>query len=131
MWSGSATPGQRTVWRGNSGSSISSILTDRHRNREAAGFADGFYEGGARLSLVRAAPRSAGVLGGPEARATAAGADRIGIVDREAGAHQRVDVVDLGALEQVDALAVDVHGDPVRLEDAVLLGRGILDHHPV
>src|SRR5947207_2332975 len=41
---------------------------------------------------VRAALRRAGVVGGPEARATPTGRDGIRVVDREPGAHQGVDV---------------------------------------
>ena len=52
------------------------------------------------------------VVGGPETGAAPAGGHRVRIVHREAGAHQRVDVVDLRAAQQVDALGVDVDLDP-------------------
>ena len=74
--------------------------------------------------LVRAALRRAVVVGGPEAGAAATGRDRVRVVDREPGAHERVDVVDLRALEQGDALAVDVDLDAVRVEDLVLGASG-------
>ena len=49
---------------------------------------------------VGAALRGPGLVGGPEAAAATAGGDRVRVVDGEAGAHQRVDVVDLRALER-------------------------------
>ena len=78
-----------------------------------------------------AGARRAGRIGRPEGRAAAAGRDRVRVVHGEAGTHERVDVVDLGAAEEVDALRVDVDLDPRGLEDLVLGGRGVLDHHPV
>ena len=77
-----------------------------------------FGPGRAGRGSVGAALGRAPVVGGPEARAAAARRDGVRVVDREAGAHQGVDVVDLRALEQVDALAVDVDLDPAGVEDA-------------
>ena len=51
--------------------------------------------------------------------------------DTITSAHQRVDVVDLRALEQVHALAVDVDLDPAHVQDSILGRRRILEHHPV
>src|SRR4029079_6015430 len=84
-----------------------------------------------RLSSVRAALRGAAVIGGTEARTTTARGDRVRVVHRETGAHQRIDVVDFRALQERDALAVDVHLDAARVQDVVLRGRGILEHHAV
>ena len=75
--------------------------------------------------------RGALVVRGPEAGAAAAGGDRVRVVHREAGTHERVDVVDLRALQQVHALAVDVDLDAAGLEDVVLGRRRVLEHHPV
>src|SRR5687768_4212718 len=105
----------------------------KRRSRRAPG---GFSSGGsgaarARLSSVGAALRGATVVGGPEARAAAAGRDSVRVVHGETGAHQGVDVVDLRALQEVDALAIDVDLDAVDLKALVLGRRGILQHHPV
>ena len=141
-------PGQRTVFSGKSGSSIRGhpaggrvgVGVRRRKSRESnsrrtarrlSGWRWAAGAGRPRRSGQWEQPRAARVVGGPEARAAAAGGDRVRVVHGEAGAHQRVDVVDLGALQEVDRLAVDVDLHAVRLEDLVLGRRGVLEHHPV
>src|SRR3982075_2484474 len=81
--------------------------------------------GGAGLGL-------AGLVGGLEAVAAAAGLGRLGGVDREAAAHERVDVVDLGALDVLGGEGVDVDGKSVELGHLVVRPRRILvQPHPV
>src|SRR5258706_6946490 len=80
---------------------------------------------------VGAGPGGARLVRGPETGAAATGRDGIRVVDREAGAHQGVDVVDLGPLQQGDALAIDVDPHAVRVEDVVLARWRVLEHHPV
>src|SRR5438270_11102923 len=68
---------------------------------------------GAWRRLVRAAPagtaglRVAPALGAREAVPAAAARHRVGVEDGEAGAHQAVDVIHLGALEVLRGEAVD------------------------
>ena len=69
----------------------------------------------------------AGVVGGPEARPAAAAGDGVRVVHREARTHQGVHVVDLGALQEVDALRVHVDLDAVRLDHPVVRRRGVLE----
>src|SRR5436305_989241 len=126
MWSGRAMPGHRTVWSGKSGISIQLTRCRESRSRRSPG---GFTRW--RRVLVGAGAGGAGVVRSSEARATAAGRNRVGIVDRESGAHEGVDIVDLRARQEADAVAVDVHLDAVRLEDLVLRRGRILEHHPV
>ena len=80
---------------------------------------------------MRAALWRAAIVGGAEARSAAARCDRVRVVDREAGAHQGVDVVDLRALEQVDALTIDVDLDPADIEDAPTAEDRILEANGV
>jgi hypothetical protein len=56
---------------------------------------------------------------GLEARAAAAGGDRVGVVDREALAHQPVDEVDLGTAQIGQAEAIDDDLDAVLVDDLV------------
>src|SRR5579859_6391331 len=72
---------------------------------------------------------SAGVVGGLERMATAAARNGVWIVDREASAHESVDVVDFGALEIANAVLVDDNPDSVALENFVaVLNRGVEGH---
>src|SRR5690349_8888926 len=125
MWSGSAMPGASTVCSGNSGICMrsGSAYDDLGINR-AAGHAGGSCHAagglGARVGSVSAGARLAGVGLGAEARAAPAARDGVRVVDREAGAHEGVDVVDLAALDERDAVLVDVDAHAVRGEDAVL-----------
>src|SRR3954454_9680709 len=156
MWSGSAIPGASTVWSGNRGICIGSWFTSpggagrragRRRPRVPASLRRTGNQKSRRSSggscrvaderairprgSVRAALRRAAVVGGPEARAAAAAADGVGVVDGEARTHERVDVVDLAALDERDAVLVDVDADTVRLENAVVRRRLVLEHHSV
>ena len=56
---------------------------------------------------------------GLEARAAAAGRDGVGVVDREALAHEAVDEVDLGAAQVRQAEAIDDDLDAVLVDDLV------------
>ncbi len=56
---------------------------------------------------------------GLEARAAAAGGDRVRVVDREALTHQPVDEVDLGAAQIRQAEAIDDDLDAVLVDDLV------------
>src|SRR6478736_1417597 len=136
MWSGNAIPGDRTVWSGNRGICMPVPAYDDPGIKRAAGCPAArvrFALCGptTRRGSVRAALGGAAVVRGPEAGAAATAADRVRVVDREARAHEGVDVVDLAALDERDAVLVDVDADAVGVEDAVL-GRGlVLEHHPV
>src|SRR5919106_5718623 len=54
--------------------------------------------------------------------AAAAAALDVGVVDGEAGAHEAVDVVELGAHDVRNAHGVDEHPDALGLEDLVVVG---------
>jgi len=56
---------------------------------------------------------------------------RVRVVDREPGAHQAVDVVDLGAADVLDAVLVDDDLDAVGLDDLVLRPHVVVEGHPV
>src|SRR6185369_9033829 len=73
------------------------------RSRRSPGGFEVCPDAGRLVGLVRAAPRLTGLVGGPEAGAAAAGRHRVRVVDREPGAHEGVDVVDLRALDERDA----------------------------
>src|SRR5215218_2486471 len=119
-------PGHSTEWSGNSGSSRITARETRKASPVGPAFAWWFDEGS-----VAAAARAARRLGGPEAAAASATRDRVGVVDREAGTHERVEVVDLRARQVLRALAVHVHLDAAAL-DGDVLGRGlVLQHHAV
>src|SRR5436190_2596673 len=66
-----------------------------------------------------------GLLGGVvahlEGGAAAAGRDDVRVVDHEPRALQAVDVVDLGAEDELHADLVDHHGDALALEDVIVL----------
>src|SRR5688572_1480720 len=66
-----------------------------------------------------------------ERRTAAAGGGRLRVANREAAAGDRVDEVDLGALEVAHADRVDVQLDAVRLEHLVAHAAAFLDHQPV
>ena len=121
MWSGSATPGQSTVCSGNSGRFITRTARKRApETQKPPGSPDGF--------IVSRDPQLGPAISGSSSRGLPASSavrklepqpqprHGVRVVDGEARAHQRVDVVDLGALQELDALAVDVHLDAVRLE---------------
>ena len=61
------------------------------------------------------------VLADLERGAAAAGRDDVRVVDAEAGALQALDVVDLGAEDELHARLVDDHGDAAVLEDMVVV----------
>src|SRR5215471_16967688 len=53
--------------------------------------------------------------------AAAAGSSGVGIAHLERSADQVLDIVDLGALEQVERYRVDQHGHPVAAEGQIIL----------
>src|SRR5437667_11998309 len=63
-----------------------------------------------------------------EGMAAPAGGGGVGVLDREAAAHQVFLVVDLGALEVAQAHGVHDDLDAFRLEDLVALGLLVEDH---
>jgi hypothetical protein len=63
--------------------------------------------------------------------AAAAGGAGVRVVDREPGGLDRVDVVDLGALEVRGAEGIDDDLDPVKLELVVALGRTAVEPEAV
>ena len=66
--------------------------------------------------------RRAGFLAGdPERAAAAAGRDDVRVLDLEAGAGQRVDVVDLRAVDVLERLRLDQQAQAVALEDPVVV----------
>src|SRR6478672_5445917 len=83
--------------------------------------------------LVSAATgaRGAGVLARIERVAAAARADRVGIEDAEASAHQAVFVIDLRALEVVRAVLIDHEAHAALGEDHVVFGEFVLESHAV
>ena len=88
---------------------------------------------GSATRSVRAGARFAGRVGGLEAVTAATGPDGIGVVDGEPTAHQLIDVVDLGALEILRGVRVDVHLEaPAHVHHLVILTRRVLvEPHPV
>ena len=105
---------------------------DAPRNRRSRRSPGGFrWIGVGRRRQCEQPLRGALVVGRAEAGAAAAATHGVRVVDREAGAHERVDVVDLRALEEADALAVHVDLDAVDVEELVLRRRCVLEHHPV
>ena len=68
---------------------------------------------------------------GGERRAASARGGGIRVLDREAAAGDRVDEIDLGALEVPDADRIDEQLDAVRLEHLVAVAAVFLDHQPV
>src|SRR3954451_16257886 len=122
MCSGSATPGNSTACSGNSGSctcrdgAVMRTACREHRHWATNQSGDpprSPRAGRPRCGSVVTGAWRAGRVGGAEAAAAAAGGNGVGIVDRETGTHQRVEIVDLGALEVLRALAVDVDVDAV------------------
>src|SRR5712692_11324931 len=66
-----------------------------------------------------------------ERAATAAGRDRVRVLDFKAGAHGCLDVVDARALEVRAALRVDVDLQAVEVVDEVLIARRVIQCHAV
>src|SRR5438552_10006793 len=83
------------------------------------------------MLLLAAALRLAAALSGLEARAARAALHRVRVEDGEAGLHQVVDVVDLGALHERRALRVDEHRDAALLDDDVVFLAALGDRHAV
>src|SRR3954452_4236775 len=67
-----------------------------------------------------------GVLANQERGATAAGCDDVRVVDDEAGTLEAVDVVDLGAEDELHAHLVDDDRNALVLED-VIVGLGLIE----
>src|SRR6185369_8979720 len=116
MWRGTLTRGNSaTSGSGNSGMTRGTSGT--RRGRAGPG--------------VPVVVRSASALAaGVERVAAAAGGGGVGVLDREAAAHQVFLVVDLGALEVAQAHGIHDDLDTFLLEDLVALG-GLVEHHPV
>ena len=55
---------------------------------------------------------------------------RVRVVDREAGAHERVDVVDLGSVDVLGAEGVDHDRDLAVELDPVVIGPGVVEGQP-
>src|SRR6185436_10887110 len=66
-----------------------------------------------------------------ERRTAAARGGGVGVANREAAAGDRVDEVDLGALQVAHADRVDVQLDAVGLEHLIAHAAAFLDHQPV
>ena len=121
-------PGARTVWRGNSGICMLASAYADPGNSRAAGTrrlvsggwrCDGEPVGpcaSPRRGSVGAALGRATVVRGAEAGAAAAAGDRVRVVDREPRAHEGVDVVDLAAGDERDAV---LHGELDEVADLV------------
>src|SRR5438105_2652248 len=85
----------------------------------------------ARFVLVRAGLRGAGLLRGPERLSAAAARDRVRVAQREPAAHERVDEVDLGALDVHRAHRVDDDANPVLLDERVVLFAALREGHAI
>ena len=66
-----------------------------------------------------------------ERTAAAAGADRVGIVDLEATAHDILDVIDRSAVDIVDTLRIHNYSDATAVEDEIALFHAVIDGHAV
>src|SRR5204862_6442963 len=84
-----------------------------------------------RRLLVGAASGTRRGAVGVERGAAGTAADRVRVVDREAGAHQRVDVVNLGAVHVLGAEGVDHHRNPGVIFDLVVIGQPVVEREPV
>src|SRR5262245_34877066 len=78
-----------------------------------------------------AAARRSRVVARVERVTARAGADRVRVVDREAGPHQAVHVVDLGAPDVGCAEIVDQDADTILLHDLVPGPFVVVERHPV
>src|ERR1041385_3876843 len=115
--------------------SLPSTLTWRSFTIRSAVCA-GVRSGGGRCWGPRAPPWG-GVARGPfacsgrEALPAGAGVLDVRVVELESGAHQALDVVDLGAAGQHHALEVDDEPDAVRLDDLVAGDPGLAELHEI
>src|SRR3954470_16018694 len=85
----------------------------------------------ARVVLVSAGLRSAALLRGTERLATAAARDGVRVAKREPTAHERVDKVDLGALDVHRAHRVDDDANAVLLDERVVVFAALGEGHAV
>src|SRR5712691_1824771 len=74
---------------------------------------------------------AAGVVAGVERVAARAGVHRVRVVNREAGAHQAVDIVDLRAAEVRRAEVVDADLHALVLDQDVVGAAHVVERHPV
>src|SRR5438093_3811986 len=84
-----------------------------------------------RLVAAAASLRAASVVAGVERMAAGAGVHGVRVVDREAGAHQAVDVVDLRASDVADAEVVDQDLDASVIDDDVVRPPLVVEGHAV
>src|SRR5438034_10142638 len=84
-----------------------------------------------REALVGAGLRGAGLVSRSERLAATAARDSVRVAQGEASAHQRVDEVDLGALEVHGAHRVDDDANAVLHHDRVILFGAVGEGHPI
>src|SRR6266516_4467060 len=68
---------------------------------------------------------------GREALSACAGVLHVRVVELESGAHEALDVVDLGAAQQHHALEIDDQADAIRLDDLVAADARLAELHEV
>src|SRR4051794_11885507 len=86
---------------------------------------------GRRRVLVSAGLRGAALLRGTERLAAAAARDGVRIAKREPAAHERVDEVDLGALDVHRAHRVDDDANAVLLDERVVVFAAFREGHAI
>src|SRR5690242_4407574 len=84
-----------------------------------------------RLVTAAASLRAASVVASVERVAAGARVHGVRVVDREAGAHQAVDVVNLRSPDVADAEVVDQDLDPFVLDDHVVGAALVVEGHAV